>query len=152
MAQLRRKRNFVDFEVQTSLLRRMALQWVAFLAVNSLALYCWTYLISGAEDSLGGHMSRFLQLYLPVLIVSAALLPVFLLDAAKLSNRFVGPILRVRRALAEAARGDKVRPLHFRENDFWRSLADDLNNVLKLEASSPVAATATLTATEKPSL
>lgn len=144
MALLRRKRNFVDFEVQTSLLRRLALQWVAFLAVNCLALYCWTYLLNGAEESLGAHMTHFLQLYLPVLIISAALLPVFLLDAAKLSNRFVGPILRVRRALAEAAKGDKVKPLRFRENDFWRSLADDLNSVLKLETNSE--------ASEKPTL
>jgi hypothetical protein len=143
MALLRRKRNFVDFEVQTSLLRRMAFQWLAFLAVNLLALYGWTYLVYGAEESLGAHMTHFMQLYLPVLIVSAALLPVFLLDAAKLSNRFVGPILRVRRALAEAAKGEKVKPLHFRENDFWRSLADDLNNVLRLESEAK--------ATEKPS-
>jgi len=144
MALLRRKRNFVDFEVQTILLRRMALQWVSFLAVNALALYCWTYLVSDAEESLGAHMTHFIQIYLPMLIVSAALLPVFLLDAAKLSNRFVGPILRVRRTLAEASKGGKVKPLRFRENDFWRSLADDLNSVLKLEADAP--------ATEKPSL
>ena len=134
MALLRRKRNFVDFEVQTSLLRRMVLQWVSFLFVNALALYCWTYLLSGAEEPVGGHMTQFVQLYLPVIVVSLALLPVFLLDAAKLSNRFVGPILRVRRALAEAAAGNSVKPLHFRENDFWRSLADDLNSVLKLES------------------
>ena len=141
MALLRRKRNFVDFEVQTSLLRRMALQWVSFLFVNALALYVWTYLLSGAEEPVGGHMTQFVQLYLPVLIISHALLPVFLLDAAKLSNRFVGPILRVRRALAEAATGNKVKPLHFRENDFWRSLADDLNSVLKLEPEATTPAT-----------
>jgi hypothetical protein len=141
MALLRRKRNFVDFEVQTSLLRRMVLQWVSFLFVNALALYCWTYLLSGAEEPVGGHMTRFVQLYLPVIVVSLALLPVFLLDAAKLSNRFVGPILRVRRALAEAASGNCVKPLHFRENDFWRSLADDLNSVLKLESKESTPAT-----------
>lgn len=137
MALLRRKRNFVDFEVQSSLLRRMAFQWISFLLVNSLALYCWTFLIGGGEETIGGHMTQFVRLYLPVLVVSLALLPVFLLDAAKLSNRFVGPILRVRRALAEVASGKKIKPLHFRENDFWRSLADDLNNVLKLEAEAP---------------
>ena len=132
MAPLRRKRNLVDFEVQTSLLRRMVMQWVLFLAVNAIALYGWTFLLSGAEEPVGGHLQQFVQLYLPVLLVSLALLPVFLLDAAKLSNRFVGPILRVRRALADAAAGSFVKPLHFRENDFWRSLADDLNSVLKL--------------------
>lgn len=131
MALLRRKRNLVDFEVQTSLLRRMALQWVMFLIINALALYGWTFLVSGAEDQVGSHMTQFLQLYLPVLLISLALLPVFLLDAAKLSNRFVGPILRVRRALADAATGKEIKPIQFRENDFWQSLADDLNSVLR---------------------
>lgn len=132
----RRKRHFVDFEVQTSLLRRMALQWVLFLVVNAFALFAWSFLISGAENEVGGYVKQFLQLYMPVLVVSLALLPVFLLDAAKLSNRFVGPILRVRRALAQAAAGAEVKPIHFRENDFWRSLADDLNSVLKLDAKN----------------
>ena len=131
MALLRRKRNLVDFEVQTSLLRRMALQWVMFLIINALALYGWTFLVTGAEDQVGSHMTQFLQLYLPVLLISLALLPVFLLDAAKLSNRFVGPILRVRRALADAATGKEFKPIQFRENDFWQSLADDLNSVLR---------------------
>lgn len=143
MALLRRKRNLVDFEVQTSLLRRMVLQWVLFLIVNAIALYGWTFLLSGADEPVGGHMKQFVQLYLPVLLVSLALLPVFLLDAAKLSNRFVGPILRVRRALAEAASGASVKPLHFRENDFWRSLADDLNSVLKLKSETSKPATET---------
>lgn len=135
----RRKRSFIDFEVQTSLLRRMTLQWISFLVVNALALYCWTYLLSGAEVPLESHAVQFLQMYLPVLIVSLAMLPVFLLDAAKLSNRFVGPIMRVRKLLADAANGRAVQPLKFRENDFWRSLANDLNTVLKLE---PVSGTA----------
>jgi hypothetical protein len=130
---LRRKRSFIDFEVQTSLLRRMTLQWISFLVVNAVALYCWTYLLSGAEAPLESHMTQFAQLYLPLLFVSLALLPVYLLDAAKLSNRFVGPIMRVRKTLADAAKGAQVAPLKFRENDFWRSMADDLNVALKLE-------------------
>jgi hypothetical protein len=136
MSILRRKRNLVDFEVQTSILRRMAIQWVLFLIVNALALYGWTFLLTGADDQLGNHLAYFVRLYLPVLIVSLAMLPVFLLDAAKLSNRFVGPILRVRRALAEAAAGGKVKPLKFRENDFWQSLANDMNIALKLTPES----------------
>jgi hypothetical protein len=136
MAMLRRKRNLVDYEVQSTLLRRMACQWVLFLVANGLALYGWTFLLSGADEQIGGHMPQFLQLYLPVLLVSLTLLPVFLLDAVKLSNRFVGPILRVRRALAAAATGAKVKPLHFRENDFWQSMAEDLNSALKLKTDA----------------
>ena len=129
----RRKRNLVDFEVQTSLLRRMAFHWCLFLTVNAFALYAWTFLLVGGDGVLEDHVSYFVKLYFPVLVVSLALLPVFLLDASKLSNRFVGPILRVRKTLAEAAGGKDVKPLQFRENDFWQSLANDLNTALKLE-------------------
>jgi hypothetical protein len=75
-------------------------------------------------------MNDFLRTYVPVLIISLALLPVFLLDAAKLSNRFAGPMIRIRRALSSVLAGDKVEPVKFRENDFWRSLADDFNQAL----------------------
>ncbi len=142
MSILRRKRTLIDFEVQSSLLRRMAFQWLSFLLVNAIALFAWTYLLAGAENPLESHVTEFIQLYAPVLLISLALLPVYLLDAAKLSNRFAGPILRVRKALADAAAGSKVEPIKFRENDFWKSLAEDLNTVLKLD-SKPATGTNT---------
>ena len=132
----RRKRNLVDFEVQTSLLRRLAVHWVLSLFVNAIALYAWTFLLVGVDGALEEHASYFAKLYFPVLIVSVVLFPVFLLDASKLSNRFVGPILRVRQTLAAAAKGDNVQPLKFRENDFWSKLAEDLNSALKLEGQT----------------
>lgn len=132
----RRKRHLIDYEVQSSLLRRMAIHWCLFLVANAIALYAWTFLLVGADGLLEDHFGYFAKLYLPVLIVSVMLFPVFLLDASKLSNRFVGPILRVRQALSAAAKGDEVKPLKFRENDFWRTLAADLNTVLKLNGQS----------------
>lgn len=132
MTNPRRRRNFIDFEVQTSLLRRMGAQWTVFLIANALGLYCWTFLINGAEGSIENHGAYFLRLYMPVLLVSLVLLPIFLMDAAKLSNRFVGPIMRVRQTLSALVSGEEAQPLKFRENDFWRSLAEDFNKVLKL--------------------
>lgn len=76
---------------------------------------------------------QFAKQFAPVLIVSLALLPVFLLDAARLSNRFSGPILRVRRTLAAIAVGEETQPLHFRQNDFWKSLAVDFNKAFALK-------------------
>ncbi len=129
----RRKRNLVDFEVQSSLLRRLVVHWILSLLVNAIALYAWTFLLLGSDGALEDHVSYFAKLYFPVLVVSLALFPVFLLHASKLSNRFVGPIVRVRQTLAAAAKGDDVPPLKFRENDFWSTLAEDLNTALKLE-------------------
>lgn len=127
----RRGRMLVDFEVQTSLLRKIAAHWALLLLANSLGLFCWTALMNAPVESWSELTLNFIRSYLPVLIISLALLPVFLLDAAKLSNRFAGPMVRIRRALTSVLAGDKVEPVKFRENDFWRSLAEDFNQALK---------------------
>lgn len=121
----------VDFEVQTSLLRKIAAHWALLLLANSIGLFCWTALMNAPVESWSELTLNFIRSYLPVLIISLALLPVFLLDAAKLSNRFAGPMVRIRRALTSVLAGDKVEPVKFRENDFWRSLAEDFNQALK---------------------
>jgi hypothetical protein len=51
-------------------------------------------------------------------------------DTLRLTNRFVGPIYSLRRALREAAEGNVSRPLQFRDDDFWRDVADDFNRAL----------------------
>lgn len=121
---------FIDFEVQTSLLRKVALHWSLLLAANALALYGWTYLMNAPVESWTQVTSEFLRNYAPVFMVSLALFPVFLMDTAKLSNRFVGPILRIRRALGAVVSGEKIEPVKFRENDFWLNLAEDFNSAL----------------------
>jgi hypothetical protein len=59
------------------------------------------------------------------------ILPTFVYDSLKLSNRFVGPIVRLRQSIAGLARGDEVKELRFRDNDFWRELSEDFNVVAK---------------------
>ena len=136
----RRGRMLVDFEVQTSLLRKIAAHWALLLVANTIGLFCWTALMNAPVESWSDLIMDFVRSYIPVLLISLALLPVFLLDAAKLSNRFAGPMVRIRRALSAVLAGDKVEPVKFRENDFWRSLAEDFNKALKqrehLEAAS----------------
>ncbi len=127
----RRGRMLVDFEVQTSLLRKIAAHWALLLLANTVGLFCWTALMNAPVESWSELTMGFFRSYIPVLIISLALLPVFLLDAAKLSNRFAGPMVRIRRALSAVLAGDKVEPVKFRENDFWRSLAEDFNQALK---------------------
>jgi hypothetical protein len=39
-------------------------------------------------------------------------------------------VYRLRRALREAAEGNVARPLQFRDDDFWREVADDFNRAL----------------------
>ncbi len=138
----RRKRWLIDFEVQYSLLRKIAGHWVLFLLANAIAMFFWIRLFDNPLGSWNESFSKFLTNYFPMIVVSIALLPVFLLDTMKLSNRFSGPILRVRQAIAMAATGKKIEPIQFRNGDFWQSLASDFNLAFcesRVENSEPPA-------------
>ena len=131
----RRSRKLIDYEVQSSLVMRLCMHWALFIVAIAIAMFFWVRLFESPVDTLAESTNRFLSTFIPLLIVALALLPMFILDAVKLSNRFTGPIFRLRRTLANLAAGNPVRPLEFRNNDFWRSLAHDFNRVVALRES-----------------
>jgi len=116
----------VDREVQVALMVRTAWYWLFCLLSISLMLICW--------DAYHGPSRRFIALaselyfrYGPALAASLILLPIVMLDVMRLSNRFVGPVVRLRFALREVADGRPAQPLNFRDDDFWRELAAEFN-------------------------
>jgi hypothetical protein len=64
----------------------------------------------------------------------------------RLSNRFVGPVGRLRKGLKDLASGNRTEPLLFRDDDFWRDMAGDFNEVA---AKLAVAATREPAQTER---
>lgn len=127
----RRKTNFVDPETQLSLLKRITFHWISFIVANSVALMIWLMLFEQEPHaSWGETFSLFVQRYAPFLIISAAMLPIFLRDTMRLSNKFAGPIQRLRRAMEAVAEGSHVKPIGFRKGDFLQDLATDFNLVL----------------------
>ena len=67
--------------------------------------------------------------YGAALVASLLLLPIVLIDIVRLSNRFAGPLVRLRRSMRALARGEKVQPIHFRGSDFWQEFADEFNAI-----------------------
>ena len=65
-----------------------------------------------------------------MILAMIALLPVFVLDSVKVSNKFVGPIKRLKETIADLSAGKDVEPLAFREGDFWHALAHDFNKMI----------------------
>ncbi|TWT80989.1 hypothetical protein CA13_24360 [Planctomycetes bacterium CA13] len=126
----RRNRKLVDREVQGGLLRKITLHWIVFFVCNAIALTIWIRLFeqpdANWETTFGDTMRRFF----PFFIVTLALIPAFVWDTIKLTNRFAGPILRLRGALASVSQGREVAPLSFRNNDFWQQMARDFNSVV----------------------
>ena len=67
-----------------------------------------------------------------LIVIMLSLFPAFALDTVRFSNRFVGPVARLRRVMRELALGEKPGSLAFRDNDFWAEVADEFNAVTKL--------------------
>lgn len=126
----KRSKFFVDSKVQGLLLRRAARYWFLSLAlVGCLTVLGWVFITPGigvlvsSPEQLSGLLSA-----LAVAVgVALLLLPIALSDLTRVSNRFVGPVFRLRRQMEAAARGEHVEPVRFRDGDIWQDFADSFN-------------------------
>jgi hypothetical protein len=123
-----RKQFFVDPRVQGGLVWRLILYWMLCLAATTTILLCWR-MITGPARVFYTHFDDMWFHYGPALIVSLLLLPLVIVDVIRYSNRFAGPMLRLRRSMRDLARGEHVEPLHFRNGDFWHDFAEEFNAV-----------------------
>ncbi len=127
---LRRVQKFVDHEVQASLAWRIAGHWIMFLLACGVGTIIWTRLVEAPTESWSHVIRHWISHFVPFAVIAFCLLPLFLRDAIRLSNRFAGPIIRVRRTLGELADGKEPMPVNFRKGDFWLSLQNELNRVI----------------------
>ena len=125
-----RKRLFVDPKVQGALVGRVILYWVVCLITITLMLICWR-IVTGPARPFYTHFDDLWFFHGPAVIASFLLLPLVVVDIVRVSNRFAGPMLRLRRSMRALARGEYVEPLEFRDADYWHEFADDFNAVLK---------------------
>lgn len=135
-----RKHLFVDYKVQGSLINRAIAYWFMCLFTITLMILCWR-MVTGPARMFYTHFDYLWFQFGPAFIGSLFILPLVVYDVVQLSNRFVGPLLRLRRSLKALARGEDVAPLQFRGNDFWQEFATEFNSVAermhKLNQSAP---------------
>lgn len=127
-----RKKFFVDKNVQGALVRRFFLQWLLFFTATAIALPIWEIMLSG--DFLSPSSQAIQEAWkhtAPVFLFLLLLLPAFVWDTVTLTNRFAGPMHRLRGAIRDAAAGKDIEPLNFRDDDFWRDVAGDFNTLLE---------------------
>ncbi|MEX2141057.1 MAG: hypothetical protein WD894_17460 [Pirellulales bacterium] len=123
-----RKRIFVDSAVQGALIRNVLTHWLVFvvtLAVILGAVQFFQNPIASAEEQL----SLFPRRHGLTFIILLLLLPTFLWDTVRLSNRFAGPVLRLRRMMEQLAVGKDPGELRFRDGDFWTELGAHFNGI-----------------------
>jgi hypothetical protein len=125
-----RKRLYVDPKVQGGLVLRVAFYWFVCLVTITLLVLCWR-ILTGPVRPFHAHVSEIGERFGPTFIASLILLPLVIVDIMRFSNRFVGPLVRLRRALRALGRGEQVSPLRFRDGDFWHEFAGEFNAVAK---------------------
>ncbi|WDQ18571.1 hypothetical protein [Rhodopirellula sp. P2] len=124
-----RSTTVVDRTVQYGVVKKIAFHWVIFFVCNSIALLLWLRLFEHPDLSWQHSFEDCVRRFLPFFLISLALIPAFVLDTLKLTNRFAGPIMRLRTEILNAAEGRPVTRLCFRTNDFWRDVADSFNSM-----------------------
>ena len=123
-----RSRLFVDWKVQGTLVGRAVLYWLVCLTAITLMLFCWQVMTGPVRPS-GAHFAELWKHFAPALVASLLLLPLVVVDVVRMSNRFAGPLVRLRGSMRDLAAGRPVKPLRFRRDDFWRDFADEFNAV-----------------------
>ena len=138
MSNFKRKKRYVDRKVQGALLRQTVFHWFLVLAATLFLVFILQVLTGGPLRSWSYHAGQVWSRYAPFIIALVAVIPPVVYDSLRLSNRFVGPIYRLRLAMHKLANGGHAEPIRFRKNDFWQDLADDYNLILKrIHSDSP---------------
>lgn len=137
----KRRQRFVDREVQGTIVLRTTTYWALCMFTLALLLLVWRMMV-GAPRPFSVHVWQMWQQFGPVALASLLLLPILIVDVVIMSNRFAGPVFRLRRSLQRLADGEPVAPIRFRNDDFWQDFANDFNRLLaKMQPPVPTAAT-----------
>lgn len=124
-----RRKSIADREVQYALGKRLALHWVMFIVFAMCISLFITIIQLVPEQSLSDAFTTGLIRQLPLLVAATVLVPLFLRDALLVSNRFAGPMVRLRKSIQGLANGEKIPPLVFRQNDYWMESATEFNRL-----------------------
>lgn len=126
-----RRQQYVDPEVQGALARRLALHWGIYLVVAAILVVGLQWMVNPFTP-FSEHAATALKTYQPVLLVLICLAPIFVYDAIKLSNRFTGPMLRLRTGVRKLAGGERPEKIELRDGDFWQDVATDFNAAVEM--------------------
>jgi hypothetical protein len=126
-----RSQNFVDSPVQGALLRRIFLHWCSFFFVLAAAVVSLETLLGDPAKNFSDRFWQEANSFKLIAVVMLSLLPAFMLDTIRFSNRFVGPVSRLRRGLRELKEG-KAERIQFRGNDFWTEMGNEFNGLIDL--------------------
>ena len=127
----RRTQLWIDRNLQGTVILRFVYYWFVSLLFVTIPLVIIETLADPSK-LFYYHLVPLFVTHWPVYVALTLLLPFVLFDALKLTHRIAGPVYRARVQLRSLADGKDVKPMHFREEDFWQEMADEINRVAEL--------------------
>ena len=125
----KRRKKYVDRQVQGALVRRLAVHWFAFLVLAIVLSFILQFL-RNPSTSPYEHWTQLLRNNGGFLLMTICFTPVFLYDSIKLSHKFVGPVLRLGQSLRDLSDGNHVESMKLRPDDYWQEIIGDFNAIL----------------------
>lgn len=119
----KRKRFLVDYGVQGALIGRVLVYWVLCL----LGVLVIRGIVSSMCSILSIPLNDTGSLWLAELLACCLFVPLVVCDVLRVTNRFVGPMRRLRREMQRLAQGESVAPVVFRKGDMWQDFAEAFN-------------------------
>lgn len=126
-----RRQHWVDSDVQGKLVKRILCHWCAFFVVTLMCFSAMNAMLGNPDQPLLDRLTMPGSGMILLGIIMLSMFPAFALDAIRFSNRFVGPMVRLRRGLREMSDNGPVSELSFRDNDFWSEVANEFNSVAR---------------------
>jgi hypothetical protein len=123
-----RRRILIDAGVQGTLVRRTGL-YAGATAIYLLVIFILSDALSHPQEPVSESLLRCLDeavFWAPGLMLLA---PLFAYDLIHISNRFVGPMFRLRRELRKLSNGEDVSPMYSRQGDFWADASESFNRL-----------------------
>jgi hypothetical protein len=147
----RRSKLLVDRPVQLQVTSRLLFHWFAFLMVVVVALPLLRTLLKFDVNTPLAMQAADAGLDAVIIgVLFLMLLPYFVYDTFRTTNRFSGPMYRLHQTLKAMSEGIPCPPMKFRKNDFWTEVAVDFNKAIdKVRAEKGSTAKATEAKTQK---
>ena len=134
MPENKKRKAWVDSTIQGAIVRRIFLHWLCFFVVM-LVCFAGMELVTGdPTKSVVDRLKDSSSGIIVVGIIMLVMLPAFILDAIRFSNRVVGPIFRLRKFVRNLLNNKQEAPLAFRGSDFWQEVAAEHNQLSELVA------------------
>ncbi|MCH7729716.1 MAG: hypothetical protein IH991_25080 [Planctomycetes bacterium] len=130
MSKSKRKKLYVDRQVQGVIVRRVLLYCGCSLLFMILPILIVRVIVNPDRFFFENFGAIWIQ-YWPVLLILLFFVVFAPFDLVRLTNRFAGPVFRLRREMERLANGEKVKPVHFREGDYWQDFAESFNKIVE---------------------